>query len=273
MTHKLIILLAACLFMTHSSAHAKYQAEFTPAISISELYDDNIDLDNTNEKTDWITTVSPSINLNLISEKNNFSLKYSPSIVRYKNEEQNNAIRHSGTLMFNENLTSRFSFNLNDTFTRTEDPVEETQGIYNVRKTRNIYTRNNGTAGMRYIFGPENSFSLTFNHSMLKNEDTTLEDNVSSNPSAGLAYWFNTNNGVELNYQYTDVKYSRGDERITGDDYSGNTAAIKYLYRFSTHTTTFLGYTFNSREFENKTDNYDIHDGSIGVTHSFANNV
>ena len=116
MINKLIVLLVACL-MIPSLVYAKYQSEFTPSISIGELYDDNIDLEAADEKVDWVTTISPGITLNLVSEgDNNISLRYSPTLVRYKNEDQNNTVRHSGALTISNNLTSHLRFDLSDTY-------------------------------------------------------------------------------------------------------------------------------------------------------------
>lgn len=271
MINKLIIFFAALSCIIPSFSYAVGNFEFTPSISISELYDDNIYIANAYQTSDWITTISPGIKLNFVSENNNLFFNYSPSVVRYKNENQNNTIRHSGSLAFNENLTNHLTFNLADTLARSEDPIEQTQGIYGLRRTRRAYIRNSSTAGAKYLFGPENILNLNVNYSILNNKDITLEDNTDLNPSADLTYWFNVNNGIDLNYQYTQVKYSRTDETVTSDNYSGNTAGLKYLYRFSSHTTVFLGYILNTRKFERQVNNYDVHDGSMGLTHSFSN--
>ena len=41
-----------------ASVHAA-QITFTPRISLTEAYNDNIDLDRRNKMGDWVTTVSP----------------------------------------------------------------------------------------------------------------------------------------------------------------------------------------------------------------------
>jgi len=272
MIHKVIIFIAACLFVIHSPVHAKYQSEFTPSISIAELYDDNIDLEATNEKEDWVTTISPGITLNLVSEgDDNISLRYNPTLVRYKNEDQNNTVRHSGTLAIRNNLTSHLRFDLSDTYLKSEEPVETTEGIYGVRQTRNIYQRNTGSVGINFLFGPENTFNLGYDYSLLNNEDVTLDDSTIANPNADLILWFNQKNGVELNYQYTIAEFTRDDDGIPGDDYTGNNSGLTYRHRFGTRTTFSLGYELTDREFEGLTENYSVHDGSIGFTHSFTN--
>jgi hypothetical protein len=259
--------------MAPSISLADGQIELTPAISIGELYDDNIDLEEADEKSDWITTISPGITLNILSEgDNNLLLNYSPTLVRYKYETGNNTVRHSGSFTVNKSLTSRFSFNLADTIIRTEEPVEETEGIYGIRQSRSNYLRNNAVAGIEYLFGPENSLNLGYNYSFLRNAETGLMDNDAYYPSAELTYWTGVNNGLELNYEGVLINYSRDGEEIEKGSVSGDTAGIRYLHRFSTRTTTFLGYTYNSR-YTGEVRDYNIHEGNIGLDHSFSSDV
>jgi hypothetical protein len=271
MPNKLTTFLVVCFCLVPALSFARL--EFTPAISIGELYDDNIDLENTNKKTDWITTISPSINLNIISENGSLLFNYAPTIVRYKNQDQYNTLRHSGTLTFNENFSSHLRFNLTDTFTKSEDPIEQSIGIYGLRQTRSVYHRNDGDVSVTYLFGAEDTLRLGYNNSLLKNKDITLEDNTISSPSAGLTYWFNVKNGIELNYQRTLADFSREDNGTPSDAYTGNTAGIRYSYRFSQHTTASLAYDLNTRVFEGATENYDIHESNVNLTHSFKNDV
>jgi hypothetical protein len=267
------ILLLGIIFSFTKIAEAKYRSEFTPAISIGVLYDDNIDLENTNKKSDWITTVSPSISLNMISENSSLLFNYWPTIVRYKNQDQYNTLRHAGTLTFNDNFSRQFRFDLTDTFVKSEDPIEQTMGIYGIRQTRNVYQRNASDVSITYSFGTEDTLKLGYNNSLLKNKDTTLEDNTYSSPYVGLTYWFNIKNGIEVNGHHTLADFSRNDSGIPKDAYTANTVGVKYNYRFSPHTTATLGYDLNTRVFKGATENYDIHEGNIGLTHSFKNNT
>jgi len=249
---------------------AQTHFEVTPSISVSEVYDDNIYLTYANEESDYITTVSPSIDLNIISENSNLTFLYSPTFVRYAQEDENDTVRHSGTLTFSQELSQRLRFDLTDTYLRTEEPVETTEGIESVRSNRNTYQRNTGRATLQYTFGEENALSLGYGHSMLENEDITLDDGTTRNPFANMTYWFNVKNGIELDYQYTKADFTRDDNNAAGDDYTGNAAGIRYLYRFTPHTTGYAGYDFTNRHFEGLSEDYKVHEGTIGFDHSFS---
>jgi hypothetical protein len=267
-----VVLSSSLIFMVPSLSHARYQFEFTPSISISELYDDNIDLEATDKKTDWITTVSPGITMNLFSEdNNNIVLRYIPTWVSYKKETHNNTVRHSATLTISENLTRSFRFDLTNNYLISEDPIETTLGITGIRQTRNVYQRNTGGASLNYLFGPENTLSIGYDHSLLENGDLTLDDNTASNPYAGLTWWLNQKNGIELNCRYTIAEYTRDDNSIPGDNYTGDNAGLTYLYRFGERTTFLIGDEYTAREFDGLTEDYSVHDWSAGFEHSFSN--
>jgi predicted porin len=246
------------------------QVDLTPSISVGGQYDDNIDLERDNEKPDYIITISPSFNLNIASEKNNFTIRYSPSVVRYKEEDQNNTVRHSGQLSFREELGENLTFEITDTYLRSEEPIEETEGIIGVRRTRNMYQRNTGSAGMSYTFGPENTLNFGYDHRLLENEDVTLDDGMIFDPFADLAYWFNNKSGIELSTRYTMADFTRDNNTLPGDDYSGIAAGLRYLYRFTPQTTGSIGYNMTRRDFNGPSEDYYVHEGSIGFDHAFS---
>ena len=249
---------------------AKYNFELTPGISVGETYDDNIYLGSTNEKSDYITSVSPSLNLNILSEKNSLALRYAPTFVWYDDESQNDTVRHSGALTFAQDLTEHLRFDLTNTYLKSEEPIEETEEVEGVRTTRNPYQRNTGEARLRYLFGPENTLIAGYRHSMLENEDVTIDDGTIQNPFCTVTYWLNVKNGLELDYEFTDAEFSRDDGSVPGDDYTGHGAGMRYLYRLTPHSTASLGYHYTNRDFDGQTEDYNVHDGSIGLEQAFS---
>lgn len=264
MNKKINILLIMIILLIPQQLFAKYRTEFTTYISVDETYDDNIDLDSTNEKSDWITSISPGIEINIFSQKNSFTLNYSPSIVRYKERDNNNTVRQALSLSLNESISQHIEFNITDTYLKSEDPLEESVDIIGVRRTRNTYQRNTGDTNIRYIFGPSSSFIMGFGSSLLKNEDITIDDGIIIDPYAGYSYWFNTNHGLELNVGYRKANFTSDDNTPPEDDYSGFTEGIVYRYRIDPHSTVFMNYDFTSRNFKGSTTDYDVIDGSVG---------
>ena len=269
------ILILVCFVFLFSPAlsYSKYQIELTPSISVSEEYDDNIYLTNTGERSDYITIISPSILLNMVSQKGNLGLTYTPSYVMYSKEDEKDTFRHAGNLALDRELTQHIRFNLTDAFIRTEDPIEGTEGIDSIRNTRNTYWRNTFNTDLQYVFGTENLFSLAYNNSKLENEDITLNDGTIHNPSADLAYWFDIKNGIDLNVQYIKADFSRDDGTPAGDDYRGHGSGIRYIRRFNPHTTGSIHYGFSKRDFDGLSEDYKVHEGTLGFDHSFSEDL
>ena len=183
------VIIAALFFCLPGMVLAQYRYEFTPGISLSETYDDNINLDPTNEIDDYITAVTPSIALSILAENTDLTLYYAPSFVFYDENTENDTTRHLAALTWGQDLTQYIRFDLTDTYYRSEEPIEFDETIQGVRTTRQTYWRNTGNASVSFQFGPENTLALGYGQSYLKNEDPTIDDGRIQNPFATLTYW------------------------------------------------------------------------------------
>jgi hypothetical protein len=260
-------------FLSPMICVADYRFELIPRISLSQVYDDNIYLDNANEKSDNLTTISPGINMIISSINRSLSLDYSPTWVYYDEYDENDTVRHAGTLTFWQNIAEHLRFNLTDAYLKSEDPLEETEEVEGVRSTRNTYKRNTGSASFLYQFGPEDTVTFGYRQSLLENEDVALDDGKTQNLFANMTYWFDKKNGLEPNCEFTDAKFSRDDGSIADDDYTGHGAGLRYIHRFSQTITTSIGYNITNRDFDGLTEDYDIHEGSIGFEHALSSNM
>ena len=257
-----------CLFPMVSLADHSF--EFIPRISVSRVYDDNIYLYDANEKSDTLTTVSPGVTMTASSLHKTLSIDYAPTWVWYEKYDENDTVRHSGTLSFAQDLSQQLRFDLTDTYLKSEEPLEEVEEVEGIRRTRNTYQRNTGSASLRYQYGPENILTLGYRHSLLENEDVTIDDGAIQNSYATVTYWSGLKNGLELNYQFTRADFSRDDAFVARDDYRGHGAGIRYVHRFTPDTTISTGYNFTNRNFEGRTEDYKIQEVTLGMEHSFS---
>jgi len=263
---------------------AEGRIEITPSISIREVYDDNIYLDPTDEKSDYTTEISPRINLDLLSEKSNLMFDYTPTLVFYAEESDNNTVRHSGTVTYNRDLTEHFDFHLSDTYFSTEEPIENREEaeesiedreragrVEGVRNTeRNTYQRNSFRTSLGYQFGPEDTWTVGYNNSFYANEDGSFDDGAIQSPFTKLAYWFNERQGIELNYEFTNADFWRDDNSDAQDDYTGHGTGARYIHRFTPHTSGSVDLNYTTRDFEGDSEDYNVIDSSLGFDHAFS---
>ena len=248
---------------------AQTHMELTPSLSIQGQYDDNIYLDPSNEQSDYLAMVRPGWTFSLVSRHTHLDLAYSPTFVRYNKEKNNNTTRHSGTLTFGQDISRHFHLDLSDTYTKSEEPLEETEGIEGARNTRNSYQRNYGNASLQLLFGPENTLTAGYRHEYLENKDDTVDDGNTQTPFADLMVHLNEKNAVALNYEYTKANFSR-ETGVAEDDYVGHAIGCTYIYNFTRHASGNAGYVLTTREFDGSSEDYRVHHGSIGFEEMFS---
>jgi hypothetical protein len=270
MKKHIVLFAAAALVCLPGQTLAQRQFEFIPSISVSETYDDNINLTNTNKESDYITTATPSLTLNVLTQDTNLGMTYAPSFVWYRDFSQNDTTRHLGRVNWDQQLSRQLSFNLTDTYLRSEDPLEDETDLRALRTTRNKYWVNTGRAGLGYVFGAESRLDVGYGREDRKNDDVTFDNSKVQTPFAELTHWFNVRHGIALNYNYTDAKFTRDDGVPARDDFTGHAAGARYLHRFSQRTTAYLAYGYTTRDFEGLEEDYDLHDGSVGLDHAFS---
>jgi hypothetical protein len=263
----ILLVLRLCPLVTVPTAEAKYQFDFIPSIHIIEAYDDNIQLESTDEISDYISTVSPSIRLDILSEQNNLSLRYAPSFVWYREETQLNTTRHFGDITFMQNLSEHVRFDLKDTILRSDDPLEDFGDEPGERTTRNKYWRNTGQASITYLFGREDTFSVGYRNNYQANDDPTLFDGTVQTPYTNLNYWLNNENGLAFDYEYTDSNLS---SEVEVRKFSGHRIGARYTHRFNPRASGYFDYHFALRDFDVFREDYNVHEISVGHDHALA---
>jgi len=267
------LLVGICFFLFPILGFAEYQLELTPRISISETYDDNIYLDNANEKADYITAISPGINLALSSRTNTLSIDYAPSFAWYGEYDENNTVRQNASLGYQQSVAEHLRFEFTNSYNRSEEPLETIEEQELVRTTRYIYERNRANADLRYQFGRENVLALGYGNNLLINEDPSLDDRVIQTPRGSISYWMTKRNGLNFNYRFTKAVFWREDGPQREDDYDGHGAGLSYIRRFNRKTSGSIGYDYTTRDFEGLTENYTIHEEKLGFDHAFSPSV
>lgn len=261
---------AAAVAAAVSPANGKSRVELLPMITVTQEYDDNIFLDKTDTESDYITTVSPQIGLSVSSELNSFQITYAPTLVYYNNRSEEDTIRHRSTLDLGQNIGKFVRLNLTDTYYRTEDPFEADRETQTVRRNRNLYERNDANLSLVYRFGTGDSLSMGYRHSILENEDPTIDDALQQVISAGLSHRLSSGNNFGINFQYTKSEFNRDDGTAPGDNFTGYTISPSYSLRFDPRTTASINYSLAVRDFEGASEDYRTHNSGIGLSHSFS---
>jgi uncharacterized protein (PEP-CTERM system associated) len=88
--------------------------KFLPSIAVTETWSDNINLQNSNENSGWISEISPGIVVNTISKKMKLNVDYSLHKFINKNSATTSSLQHSlSSLFFLEAIEKNIFFEAN----------------------------------------------------------------------------------------------------------------------------------------------------------------
>ncbi len=262
---------------TQGVSLAGVQVTVTPSIATSAEYDDNIFLEENDTESDMLFIISPGIGLALTSHRTSGSLSYSPSKVYYKENSRLDNWRHNANLSFRHDFNQFFSFNLQDTYLLTDDPLaEDLQGLTEdeirdrTRQGRNEYWRNNLSGSFDYQFGPGNRLSTGYTYNILEEENDAEDDARERGPFVNLSYRLDDDNSFRGGYRYQEYDYEREDGTPARDDIRAHNVNVSYVRKITEQTSANLGYGVSTRDYDGDTSDYTVHDLSVGMSHAFA---
>ncbi|RLC29662.1 MAG: hypothetical protein DRH32_07005 [Deltaproteobacteria bacterium] len=268
MKTNLLFILTFFAFCLNSAAAFAANVDFLPRISVSEEYTDNLNLDDSDEKDDFITTVSPGFTLNIDDRSRGMNLSYDAGYSFYDEYDQYNGWRHNADFTGWAYGSRNTRLEITDTFLYTKDPEDDYDEDNTMRRDRNVYYTNSAGVSVTHQFGESDTIRLGYVYSILENDDETLEDNSRHTPSVSLTYWF-----VPRQWRLeTGMEYTRGE--FTGspaagelsddlDQWVGNIRVIRVVSR---NFEVFAAYTHTLVDYEGQEVDYQIYDPSVGFS-------
>ncbi|MBN2376138.1 MAG: hypothetical protein JXD22_07050 [Sedimentisphaerales bacterium] len=244
----LFILPILCLCLPVQGAG--YTFDFNPLLITEETYDDNIFLTSSNKRSDWITSISPGFITSLTDPRINFTLEYHPDLLYYLHNPEFDSTGHTLNFTTSAELTSRLTFSLDETYTRSNiaslEEFADTDYERDARRdAREIFNRNVVVPRLEYRFGTDNSVRLYYRNSCYRSEDPTEDDYRENYGEAQLDYWFNVKNGISLLGHFIKGNFDEDTDLISSLDITA-----RYRYRFSPHVEIYGEYGTGASDFE-----------------------
>lgn len=219
----------------------------TPSLSLSETYDDNIFQDDTNEEADFITTLTPGIQLRYQPTSTTLlELDYRMDFEFFAQNSDENQVGHRGTLRFASPITPRLSIALRDTLVITEEPgdrfveIDEATGLRSEsQENREQTIRNRATATLEYLLASRSTLSLLFDSLIDDVEDPDDVDEFRYTLGVELGYLANVlrGNRVRLFYDVTFHNFSENGPLPPGQaeepDFQVHTINVGYIHTFN----------------------------------------
>lgn len=230
----------------------------TPRLTLGAEYTDNLDRTESYPEEDYISTISPGVEIGVRAETASLSLSYDPAWVQYREHSDRDQWRHYGSLT-GDWRPGRFTrIDFSHSLIISDDPADN-EGTSTVTRASNRYTLNTSSIRANYRFGRENNIALGYNQSVLINELETIENNQRLNPDMELNWWFLEGRyGLTLTGSYTKADFQRSDDF---DSYGGT---LRLRKRITRTLDAFAQYEYVETEYEGDTENYKVHFPGIG---------
>lgn len=260
-------------------AAADYSFYFTPSVSVSSEYSDNLFLSESNTEDEITTVVTGALKLNAIGKRSGLDLSYRPSYSIYAEFSDQNTLRHNADLSAWTDLGRNTRLDFRNAFTRTEDPIEDADVAVvrtedpnlpvdtTLRRGRNTYYQNFSNLRLNHRFGADDSFYLEYSHTLLENQDSTVEDKQSHTPKAGLSYWFSKKWGIGL-----DAAYEKGIFDMSEDLDQWETS-FSLNRRFSKKLQGHLKYTHTIANYDGQRDDETTYNPAAGFSYTIEDDI
>jgi hypothetical protein len=276
--HRWIIPLGFVVLISSTAMSAQFQV--TPRVSVTEEYNDNIDLDRRNKKDDFITTISPGVTAELLGQNAGLSVSYDPAYSFYADNSDNDHWSHRLDARLWNDISRSTRLEIQNFFIYAQDPlddddVEDQQGNIVVRgndrrRALDTYYRNRATARLNHRFGAEDLMYAQFVYGINEFDNPDDEDSQEISPEAGLVYWFTKWTGIALDGAYTRGLYDEDDS----SDFNNYKGRLRINQRLSPLFGIYGQYQHIYREWDeegrvsstgNVDNNYHVYAPSTGV--------
>lgn len=201
-----------------SSATAAWK--FEPALTLTETYSDNINLAPAGqERSDWVTSISPSLNLQRKSSHLDLKFSYTPELLYYANASNGTNVRNSlqGTAKA-EIINDQLFFDANAQISQQNVSPYQTLAADTVNGSNNRTETRTVSLGpyLRSRFGNDGSYLIGYRYTRSDSDSDVLalsnsndfyasvSDGVGSKVKLGLDYDRQTSNYAKLNDQRTE---------------------------------------------------------------------
>ena len=278
------LMMIGTLFLPSPNPAAQFN--FTPIVTVSEEYNDNIYLTSRDTKDDFITRTSVGFSASLLGRTSGLELNYLPAYEWYADYSENDGWTQDATARLYKDFSPSSHLELTSAYLRTNDPIGNSLATtsndplvapeiavdYN-RRGRNVYDNYASTLRLDQQFGAEDSFYTALRYSMLRGVDLVgVPDDVNDNniwtPSVGGTYWFTNFWGIE-----GDVSYANIDYKVKDDLWQGygrlrlNRRLNRHLSVYGQYAHTIVDYT------EGLSSDYQVYEPTVGFNYQLDQNT
>ncbi len=256
---------ALCLFVWGATwSFAKGPLDIVPRVNLAWQYDDNIAFSQRDAVSDLLTYVSPGVHASMYAGGWNGEIDYEVQRVSYYHHSANDSFRHYLSLDGRGHFLENWHLAFEDSYARSEDPVQIAHVVTGIRYENIKYDYNQGSVALTRDLGRGNRLVVGYDNMFFKSRSQGVSDTFSHRPYLDLTYWVSTPTGVRLQAGETLGLFD------TSDDFSEPDAALTLMRRLDWDTTVSLRGGVAAMDFHGQTPDYDTYDLGLGLERTFG---
>jgi hypothetical protein len=263
------------------------QLNFTPVVSVSEEYTDNLFLAPSGFKEDdWITTTTVGGTLEWLGRTAGLELTYLPSYEWYNDYSDFNGWNQDLAARTWYNFTANTSIELRNAYIRTRGSLEGSDYVAATsddplvapeiapdpnRRGLDEYYTNVTTARLDHRFGAEDTVYAQYSYRVRRDLDAPRDERSNNDiwePSVGGTYWFTNFWGIETDILYSNRNYKNEEDRQQWD------GRLRLNRRITRHLSIYGQYQQTYLDYEDDIgDDYDVYVPTVGISYQLDENT
>ncbi len=227
----------------------------TPSLTIGERYDDNIFQDPDNEQDDFVTTISPAVQLRYIPRPETvLTFEYQPAFQIFADHGSENHVSHRLGLDFESPLSRRLSLEVGESLVITEEPGDRIREVEDLNDNtdsragsnegRQRTVRNTANISLNVGLTPRTSLGLLFENLIEDVQDNDELDEFRYILGTEVGYLTNVARQNRAILTYTASIFTFSDNCDMSEQMAGICTTQRNSDDFTVHTAT-VGYEHN----------------------------
>ena len=197
-----------------------FPLKYTPSVSFSEYYDDNVFLVERDKSSDLVTVLAPQFRVSSTTREISSYMQYRAQVEQYSKSPDLNTTKHFADLDWTAQLTKSVGLNISDHFRFTPDSTEVSS--VGVVVPRGEVYRNDSDIQLQIP-----RVHLSYQHSFQAFEEPSFVDSQSHNFGEQMALPLSPRYAVTQSYR---MRYFTTEGNV---DLQSHTAGAGLQYRFS----------------------------------------
>lgn len=254
------MLLPATLFVVVPTPGIARENTLTSSIGLTQEYDSNMNLTDTDRLTGWSSIISPGLQLTSLGTTDQLKVSYELGLKRNHATDED-SINHDFLLQGDSKLSSLWKVGVLNRFYLSDDsnyagtPVPEVDKNLSDRRDRVRFSLNTFSVNSDYQFAPDSTIVMSYENRILDNrsEGENLDDYTRHNPNLLLGYQLNRQWRSEVGYSYIRGEFDQADDLET------HIGKLRMIYQATPINQLFAGYNINQTTYQGPTEEYRIH--------------